>query len=169
MIITITGLPGSGKTSVAKELAKHLHLKHYSMGDLFRKTAKKKKTSILELAKQNKLSDELDKIQKHIANKNKNAIIDSRLGAYLIKNARFKIYIYAPLKTRVKRISERDKVSYKKALHETLSREREEIKHYKNEYNIDYRNKKLYNIILNTDGLSVKQTAKKLLEKIKFS
>ena len=34
---------------------------------------------------------------------------------------------------------------------------------------IDYRNKKLYNIILNTDGLSVKQTAKKLLEKIKFS
>ena len=41
MIITITGLPGSGKTSVAKHLAKHLHIKHYSMGDLFRKIAHK--------------------------------------------------------------------------------------------------------------------------------
>lgn len=167
MIITITGLPGSGKTTVVKELAKHLHIKHYSMGDLFRKIAKKRKISVLQLTKQSgKISDELDRIQKNIAKKNKNAIIDSRLGAYLIKNAHARIYIYAPLKTRVNRIAKRDKISYKKALHETLAREREELKHYKKEYNIDYRNKKLYNIILNTEGLSIEESTKRLINKI---
>ena len=167
MIITITGLPGSGKTSVAKEIARHLHIKHYSMGDLFRKIAKKRKISVLELTKKGrKISDELDKMQKHIARKNKNAIIDSRLGAYLIKNAHARIYIYAPLKLRVKRIAQRDKIKYKEALHQTLSREREELKRYKREYNINYRNKKLYNIVLNTDNLTVEETTKKLINKI---
>ncbi len=167
MIITITGLPGSGKTSVAKELSKHLHIKHYSMGDLFRKIAKKKKISVLQLTKKGgKLIDELDKMQKHISDRNKNAIIDSRLGAYLIKNAHARIYLHANLKTRVKRIAERDKKTYKEALKETLSRERQELRHYKNKYNIDYRNKKLYNIILKTDGLTIEDTTKKLINKI---
>ena len=167
MIITMTGLPGSGKTSVAKELAKHLHIKHYSMGDLFRKIAKKRKIAVLDLTKKDgKLAHELDQIQKKIAKNHKNAIIDSRLGAYLIKNAHAKIYVYADLKTRVKRISERDKKTYKEALKETLSRERQELRHYKDEYHIDYRNKKLYNIRLNTRSLTVEDTTKKLINKI---
>lgn len=167
MIVTITGLPGSGKTSVAKELAKHLHLKHYSMGDIFRAIAKKRKVSVLTLTKQGKLADYLDREQQRIAKKNKNCIIDSRLGAYLIKNSNVRIYIYATLKTRVNRIAKRDKMSYKKALHETLSRERQELNHYRKEYNIDYRYKKLYNIVINTEGLSVEETTRKIITKIK--
>ena len=167
MIVTITGLPGSGKTSVAKELAKHLHLKHYSMGDIFRAIAKKRKVSVLTLTKQGKLADYLDREQQRIAKKNKNCIIDSRLGAYLIKNSNVRIYIYATLKTRVNRIAKRDKMSYKKALHETLSRERQELNHYRKEYNIDYRCKKLYNIVINTEGLSVEETTRKIITKIK--
>ena len=167
MIITITGLPGSGKTSVAKELAKHLHLKHYSMGDIFRAIARKRKVSVLTLTKKGGLADYLDREQQRIAKRNKNCIIDSRLGAYLIKNANVRIYIYTNLKTRVTRIAKRDKMSYKKALHETLSRERQELNHYRKEYDIDYRDKKLYNVILNTRGLTVEETTIKIIDKIK--
>jgi len=103
------------------------------------------------------------KCKKHIAKTHKNEIIDSRLGAYLIKNADYRIYVYASLKTRVRRIAERDKKSYKAALRETLAREREELKHYKKEYNIDYRNKNLYNIIIETNGLAVEDTVKKII------
>ena len=167
MIITITGLPGSGKTTIAKELVRHLHIKHYSMGELVRKIARRKKISVLQLTKKNnKLADEMDRLQKEIAKTHRDAIIDSRLGAYLIKNARAKIYIHAPLKTRVTRISERDRISYKEAMHQTLAREREELGHYKKEYNIDYRNKNLYNISLNTDKLKVEQATKKLINEI---
>ena len=165
MIITITGLPGSGKTSIAKELSKHLHLKHYSMGDLFRKIAKKRKISVLDLTKKGELINYLDEEQKKIAKKG-NCIIDSRLGAYLIKNAKIRIYIYANLNTRARRIAKREKISHKEAMHETLIREREELKHYKEVYNIDYRDKKLYNIILDTDKLDVEQSTKKIINKI---
>lgn len=170
MIITITGLPGSGKTSVAKELARHLHIKHYSMGDLFRKIARKRHKNFLVLMKNKEnIIDFLDKKQKLIAKTHKNAIIDSRLGAYLIKDAEYKIYLYSSLKKRIKRLMKRDKENYKKALNEILSREKFELKHYKKNYNVDYRDKKLYNIIINTENLTVKETVKKILDKISSS
>ena len=168
MIITITGLPGSGKTSVAKELAKHLHIKHYSIGDLFRKLAHKKHKNFLKLMKEKeKIIDFLDKEQVKISKNNKNAIIDSRLGAYLVKNAKYRIYLHASLKKRAERLVKRDKENYKEAVKEILSREKFEINHYKKRYNVDYRNKKFYNIIINTEDLTVTQTVKKILDKIK--
>jgi len=167
MIITITGLPGSGKTSVARELAKHLHIKHYSMGELFRKMAKKEHASLINLMKKERLLDSLDLKQKIIAKHHKDAIIDSRLGAYLIKNAKYKIYLYCSLKRRAQRISKRDGEDYKDTMKDILKREKMELDHYKRHYRVDYRNKKLYNIIINTDGLTVEQTVKKILEKIK--
>lgn len=170
MIITITGLPGSGKTSVAKELARHLHIKHYSMGDLFRKIARKKHKNFMNLMKEKqKIVDKLDKIQKDIARKHKNAIIDSRLGAYLIKNARYRIYVHASFKKRVERLIKRDKETKKEAVNEILSREKFELNHYKKHYHIDYRNKKLYNIIINTENLNVEDAVQKILKKIKLN
>ena len=150
MIITITGLPGSGKTTIAKELAKHLHMKCYALGDLFRKIAKHKRASVLDLTKRGELMKYMDDLTIKIAKEHKNAIIDSRMGAYLIKNADFKIYLHAPLKTRISRMAKRDKKSYNVILKETLSRERQELNHYKARYGTTYQNKKLYNIILNT-------------------
>ena len=167
MIITITGLPGSGKTSVAKHLAKHLHIKHYSMGDLFRKIAHKKHIKFTKLMKQQeRIMYLLDKEQKRIAKTHKNAIIDSRLGAYLIKNAHYRIYLHSSLKNRAKRIAKRDKMSYKEAVKEILSREKFELSHYKKHYNVDYRDKKLYNIILDTEGSSVERTTRRILKRL---
>ena len=42
MIITISGIAGSGKSTVAKLLAKKLNCKHYSVGDFMRQIAKEK-------------------------------------------------------------------------------------------------------------------------------
>jgi len=46
MRITISGPPGSGKGTVSKILAKHYHLKFYSVGDLRREAARKKGMTI---------------------------------------------------------------------------------------------------------------------------
>jgi len=168
MIITITGLPGSGKTSVAKELAKHLHIKYYSMGNIFRKLAKKEHLLLINLMKKKNILWLMDKKQKLIARNHKDAIIDSRLGAYLIKNAKYKIYLYASLRKRAARVVKRDKKTHKEAVNDILSRERKEISYYKKHYNVDYRDKKLYDIILNTEHLTVNQTTREILKKINF-
>ena len=166
MIITITGLPGSGKTTVAKELARHLHIKCYALGNLFRKIAKQKRTSVLDLTKRGELMQYMDNLTINIAKNHKNVIIDSRMGAYLIKNADARIYLHASLKKRISRMAKRDKKSYQTTLKETLSRERQELRHYKERYGTTYQNKRLYNIILNTENLIIEETTKKLINKI---
>ena len=50
MIITISGKAGSGKSTVAKELAKQLNLQHFSIGDIMRKMAKEKNISVMVTA-----------------------------------------------------------------------------------------------------------------------
>src|SRR3989344_2330226 len=170
MIITLTGLPGSGKTSIAKGLSKHIHIKYFPLGNYFRKIAKREKISVLELTKHGDLIDYIDKYQLKLARKYKNVIIDSRMGAYLFKKrAKYRIYLHAPLKVRVKRISNRDNESYKGALKETLSRERQELNHYTKHYKTNYQNKNLYNIIINTEHTTVEDAVKKILKKITTS
>ena len=48
-IVTITGFPGSGKSSTAKGVAKALGYEHFSSGDLFRKMAAERGLSIEEI------------------------------------------------------------------------------------------------------------------------
>ena len=57
MIITISGKPGSGKSTIAKILAEKLKLKHYSAGDFRREKAKKLCLSLEEF---NKLGEKKD-------------------------------------------------------------------------------------------------------------
>ena len=99
--------------------------------------------------------------------KKKNYIIDSRLSAYFLPKAEFRIYLKAPLKIRARRIHERQKISLLKSLKKTKIRQKEEVNKYKELYNVDYRNPKLYNIVFNTKGYSAVQTANELVKRIK--
>ncbi|PIN81309.1 cytidylate kinase, partial [Candidatus Woesearchaeota archaeon CG10_big_fil_rev_8_21_14_0_10_32_9] len=51
MKITISGNLGSGKSTVAKMLAKDLGYSHYSTGDFMRKMAEERGITLLELGK----------------------------------------------------------------------------------------------------------------------
>lgn len=172
MIITITGLPGSGKTSVGKVLAKKLHMKFFSIGNMVREYAKENKISLMEMEKQIKnnksMNKKIDDKQKKLLKKYKNFIIDSRIGAAIFKKADFRIYLHASLKKRAERIAKREKKSLKQALHETTIRERDELQQYRKHYGIDYRDKKYYNLIINTENLDENQTADKMAKTIRL-
>ena len=96
MIITISGKAGSGKSTAAKELAKKLKLKHYSIGDLMRQIAKEKNMSLNELSKsaeKDKSIDlALDKKQIELRDKT-DFVIDGRLTAYFIPYANLKVFL----------------------------------------------------------------------------
>ena len=51
LTITVSGLSGSGKTTVAREIAKVFKLKIINAGDLFRKYAQQNKMSLDKTAK----------------------------------------------------------------------------------------------------------------------
>ncbi len=96
MIITIAGKAGSGKSTVAKGIARKLGLKHYSMGDLQRKYAKEKGLTIEELgaleAKDDKIDKEVDAYQTKLSEQEDNFIIDGWISFHFIPKA-IKIFL----------------------------------------------------------------------------
>ena len=97
----------------------------------------------------------------------KNFIIDSRIGASIFKRAEYRIYLHASLKKRAERISKREKKPLEQVLYETRIRERDELQQYRKHYGIDYRDKKYYNVIINTEDLTTEETADKIINIVK--
>ena len=175
MIITISGKAGSGKSTIAKKLAKKLNLKHYSIGDLMRKIAKEKNISLNELSKlaekDHSIDKEIDNKQIELKNED-NFVIDGRLTAFFIPNADLKVFLDCDDKVRAERILNDNRIDEKsKNVNELIKkikqREKSERKRYKELYNIDYYDKKLYDLIINTTNLSINQVLEKIMEAIK--
>lgn len=176
MIITISGIAGSGKSTVAKLLAKKLNYKHYSIGDFMRDMAKEKNITLLELSKlaekDKAIDKELDKKQIELGKKQDNFVIDSRLGFHFIKNSK-KIFLNVDLNEAAKRIlkEKRKHESYKdiqESAEKIKTRIKSENKRYKEYYNIDYQNKTHYDIIIDTTDIKPEEIVKDILKIISF-
>ena len=175
MIITVSGKAGSGKSTVANGIAKKLNLKHYSIGGIMRRLAKEKNLSLNELsrlAEKDKTIDlTLDKKQIELRDKN-DFVIDGRLTAYFLSFADLKVFLDCDDKVRAGRILKDERKDEKsKNVNELIKkikqREQSERKRYQKLYNIDYYNKKLYNLIIDTTNLTIKEVLEKILKSIK--
>ncbi len=179
MIITISGTPGSGKSTVGKAIAKELGLKHCSAGDFMREMAEAKGISLMELTKQaakdTSIDKEIDERTKHLALKD-NFVIDSRLAFHFIPKA-IKIFLKADPKVAAKRTwkdivemkrhTEQQLKSEKEVFDAILSRQKEEIGRFKKYYGIDFLDSKNYDFVLDTTNLTLEQSIQKVLDFIK--
>ncbi|MGC8992534.1 MAG: (d)CMP kinase [Thermoplasmata archaeon] len=166
MIITISGPPGSGKTTVSKELAKKLNFKYISGGEIFRNMAKENNMSIEEFSKYAERNKEIDKkIDDYLLEmmkKDDDIVVDSRLSGWLAyKNNihAFKVYINANRDVRVERIKKRD-INVK--TEDIILREESEKKRYMEFYSINIEDLSIYDFILNTDNLSIDEVVRRV-------
>ncbi|MCH8003750.1 MAG: cytidylate kinase family protein [Nanoarchaeota archaeon] len=175
MIITISGKAGSGKSTVAKQLAKKLNLKHYSIGDIMREIAKERNVSLNELSKlaekDKSIDTTLDKKSIDLREEN-NFVIDGRLTAYFIHYADLKVFLDCNDKVRAERILKDERKDEKsKSINELIKkinqREQSERKRYKKLYKIDYYDEELYDLMIDTTNLSIIQVIDKILKSIK--
>ena len=175
MIITIGGKAGSGKSTVAKLLAKRLGLNVYSMGDLTRKIAEERNISLLELNKlQEKnptIDTEIDNLQRELGKREDNFVIDSRLGILFIPQADFKVFLDADENIRAKRILNDARILERSTeLNDTVAklraREESEIKRYRQYYSFNCYDKDKYNIVINTSSISPEMVVEEILKGI---
>ena len=171
MILTISGKHGSGKSVIGKKIALALDIKYYSTGQAFRDLAKEMNMSLEAFSQyvenHPEIDQELDKKIVEIAKKG-DIIIDSQLSGHLLQNiADFKIMLKCPLETRVKRMADRDHTSYEEKLKETRVRENSEQERFKILYEIDLEDNTIYDLILETENLSIEEVLNKILSVIK--
>ncbi len=157
MIITISGPPGSGKSTLSKILSAKLGMELISMGDIFRKCAEDRCMCLAEygiLAKCNgDIDREIDEMQKKIAKEKDNIILEGRLSGFLV-DAGLKVWLKAPLEIRAERIARRENKPVSAALAETSEREECERERYINYYEIDIKDLSVYDLVIDSTRLS---------------
>jgi cytidylate kinase len=109
------------------------------------------------LAEQDPSFDKMiDTRQKEIAEGEDNIVIEGRLSGWMVSNADLKIWLYAPIGCRIKRIAFRDQVADEETAESlTLEREQSEAWRYQSYYTIDINDLSIYHIILSSEHWGV--------------
>ncbi len=159
LIITISGLHGTGKSTIARAISKAFSLRHISAGELFRQIAFKRGLTVSELSKlstkNRSVDDVVDERTRNEAKRGR-VVLEGLLTGWLAKdNADIKIFLIASETARIKRIAGREGISYNAAREATLLREELERRRFNRFYGVDIRDMSLYDLVLNTGLLSV--------------
>lgn len=171
MRITISGPPGSGKTTACSKLSEILGMEAVVFGRIFRELAAEKHLSLSELgeiAEQDPAIDNMidDRILE-MARTHEDLILESRLSAYMLSRNgidAFKIHITASPEIRMNRVGLREGETLEQATANTLERQRSEAKRYLQWYGIDIEDLSVYDLVLNTDNMNPEQVIEAILE-----
>lgn len=154
VIITISGLPGSGTTTVSRLLSEKYGLVIISAGEVFRSLAKEYDMTLAEFGELAESDDsidlKIDERQKEIANTRDNIILEGRLAGHMAEKA-MKVWIKASVDVRVGRIVTRESGSFEDKLSETIKREASESVRYKTIYDIDVNDLSVYDIVIDSN------------------
>ncbi len=153
MLLTISGLPGSGTTTVSRLISERYDLEMISAGEVFRSLAQEYGMTLAEFGELAESDDsidiKIDERQKEIARSRENIILEGRLAGHMAENA-FKVWIKAAVDVRVSRIASRESGSFEDKLAETIEREASEAVRYRTIHGIDINDLSVYDLVIDS-------------------
>lgn len=173
-IITLTGLPGSGKSSTANAVAKMLGYRRFSSGDFARQVAASHGITIEEWNKKAETMPELDSEVDETVRKTgeeSELVIDSRTAFHWIPEA-FKVFLtldpHIAAERTFRQIQQEGRASQSassvdEVYQKTLARIESEQARYKKLYDLDYMDESQYDFVIDTANNSIDETAERIV------
>jgi cytidylate kinase len=168
MRIIISGLSGTGKSTVAKILAKKLNLKYVSPSQLLIKLSgrdddrkgfmesEKGMKFMEEREKDHSLDKKLDDLMLQTLEED-NVIVDSWTMAYLYKKG-LKVWLHCSYEERIRRVAEREGKNKEEVEKYVIEKEKRTFSLFKKLYGIEFDWKK-YHLIINSEFFSPEEIA----------
>lgn len=160
LVITISGLTGSGKTTLGEKVAEKLNLKHISRTH----KAYSSNRDVIEFTK--KVTQSFEKsFDKSIIQeaKKQDCVVTTWLGPWIIKNARLRVWLYSDLKSRIKRKMHEMNISDNKAKRYITEKDKYNKANFRKIYGINIEDKNNFDILLNTSKLDLEQCANTII------
>jgi cytidylate kinase len=162
--ITVTGDPGSGKSTFARAVAEKTGYKLVTTGNMFRALAAKKGISVTELnelaEKQSAIDREVDDYLRGLNDEKDHLVLDSRMAWHFVRDA-LKIRLAVDLDVAVERIFNdretalREKFPDPETARDEVHRRRvSEIQRYHTLYGVNIGDDANFDLVINTSYLS---------------
>lgn len=166
-VITITGDPGSGKSTVSNLLKERLGYGYVYTGSIQREIAGRYRMTTLELNRyaetHPEIDEEIDSVFRSL-NGSSGLIVDSRMAWFFIPRS-FKVYLKTGLDVAVKRIfgdSRRFSENYtspEEAAARIMERKESENKRYMDLYGADCADMDSYDLLIDTSRMTPEKVA----------
>jgi len=164
MIIAISGQVASGKTTIAREVARRINHRFVSIGELFRKIAIERGISLMELHKIAESDPSIDRAVDSVCieeARKGNVVIEGHLAAWILKDiANIRIYLKADLEIRARRLASRDNRVLEEAIEEIRMRERSNRERYMRIYGIDLGDLSIFHLVIDTTHIDMQTVVK---------
>ncbi len=171
-IITVSGFPNSGKSTLAESLALLLRYKRHYTGGIFRDMAKERHMTIEEFypTVTPEIEREVDHIQERLMHTERRIIVEGRISPFLAPKIP-KLTVFLTVDGRIS--AEREKLRTRKFARYSLARVEEivrnrvaaEREHYRNLYGIkDHMDPSLFDIVIDTSDISRHEVTIKVLK-----
>lgn len=180
MIITISGTPGSGKSTVGKMLAKKLQYKYYSIGAMRRAMAVERGLTLQQLnvlgEKESFTDHEVDEWQKKLGQTKDNMVVEGRTSFYFIPHS-VKIFLTVDMLVAAKRTihdfahvrrfeASKHYATPQQLAHGFRHRIASDSRRYKKYYGLNIFLPKHYDLVIDTTKISPQDTLAKILKNI---
>lgn len=169
MLVTVSGLPGSGTSTVADLVAQRLGVAHVDGGTVFRTMASERRLDLREfsaVAEANSAIDvELDARLAAIARAG-NVVLESRLAAWIAANEGVRAtsaWIDGDERVRAERVARREHIDPAQALEANRAREASERHRYATLYGIDLDDRSVYDLVIDATSESPEAVAESII------
>lgn len=176
MFITLSGMPCSGKSSVAKYLEQKYNFQIISSGQIFRDEAVRRNMSLLDFSElcnhDSSIDIELDQKMTELGKEyaGQKVIFDSRMAWHFIPNS-FKVYVTLTPEIMAQRLFDSDRnrtekgATKEEAQQQLMARWKSENYRYSKYYGLDNTDENNFDLVISSANKTIEQLAEEIYSK----